>query len=61
VEILVQARRQGLATVEVPVSVVYQPQGVRISHFRPWRDFLRNGATFSRLIFARLFRWGRSQ
>ncbi len=56
VEILVQARRQGIPTVEVPVSVVYQPKGVRVSHFRPWRDFCRNSATFSRLICSRLFR-----
>ncbi|MBV5318740.1 MAG: glycosyltransferase family 2 protein [Desulfobulbaceae bacterium] len=61
VEILVLARRQGMATVEVPVSVVYQPKGVRVSHFRPWHDFFRNAATFSRLIFTRLFRWGRSK
>lgn len=56
VEILVQARGHGIPTVEVPVSVVYQPQGVRVSHFRPWRDFCRNSATFSRLICSRLFR-----
>jgi len=59
VEVLVRARRRGLATIEVPVSVVYQPKGVRVSHFRPWRDFLRNSATFCRLICARLFRWDR--
>ncbi len=56
VEILVQARCKGIPTVEVPVSVVYQPKGVRVSHFRPWRDFLRNSATFSRLICLRLLR-----
>ncbi|MDR3631466.1 MAG: glycosyltransferase family 2 protein [Desulfocapsaceae bacterium] len=55
VEILVKAKRFGIGTVEVPVSVVYQPKGVRISHFRPWRDFLRNSATFSRLILSRFF------
>lgn len=54
VEVLVQARRHGIPSVEVPVQVVYQPKGVRVSHFRPWRDFCRNSATFSRLIFARL-------
>ena len=59
VEILVRARQSGIRTIEVPVSVVYQPRGVRVSHFRPWRDFLRNGATFSRLIFFRLFRLAR--
>lgn len=56
VEVLVRARQSGIATVEVPVSVVYQSKGVRVSHFRPWLDFLRNSATFSRLICARLFR-----
>ena len=56
VEVLVRARQRGIAIVEVPVSVVYQPKGVRVSHFRPWRDFLRNSATFCRLICSRLFR-----
>jgi len=56
VEVLVRAQQSGIAIVEVPVSVVYQPKGVRVSHFRPWRDFLRNSATFCRLICSRLFR-----
>lgn len=56
VEILVKARQHGIETKEVPVSVVYQAKGERVSHFRPWRDFLRNSATFNRLIFARIFR-----
>jgi glycosyltransferase involved in cell wall biosynthesis len=55
VEILVKARRHKIRVVEIPISVVYQPKGVRISHFRPWFDFLRNSATFSRLIFSRFF------
>ncbi len=59
VEILVRARRRGIRVVEVPVTVVYQPKGVRVSHFRPWTDFLRNSATFSRLIFSRFFPGGR--
>jgi len=57
VEILVVARRQGIRTIEVPISVVYQPKGERISHFRPWVDFRRNSATFSRLFFQRFFPW----
>jgi glycosyltransferase involved in cell wall biosynthesis len=56
VEILVLAQQQGIPTVEVPIRVVYQPKGIRVSHFRPWLDFCRNSATFSRLIFARLLR-----
>ncbi len=54
VEILVRARRQGIPVVEAPVQVVYQQGAERISHFQPWRDFFRNGATFSRLILERI-------
>ena len=54
VEILVMARRKGLKVVETPVRVVYNPDK-RISHFRPFVDFLRNSQTFARLIFTRIF------
>jgi len=54
VEILVLAKRRGLAIWEAPISVVYQPQGGRISHFRPWLDFWRNSKTFSRLLWQRV-------
>ena len=53
VEVLVQARRAGMAIFEVPVPVTYQPPGGRVSHFRPWRDSGRNAATFTRLIATR--------
>jgi glycosyltransferase involved in cell wall biosynthesis len=53
VEVLVRARRAGLAVREVPVTVAYDPPGGRVSHFRPWRDFGRNAATFARLILGR--------
>ncbi len=56
VEVLVKARQQGIRVKEVPVQVIYQPKGERVSHFRPWLDFHRNSAVFSRLIFARIFR-----
>ena len=56
VEVLVKAHQQGISVCEVPVRVVYQEKGERISHFRPWRDFMRNSATFSRLIFLRIMR-----
>lgn len=55
VEILVQAKRKGLPVLEAPVRVVYNPGGVRISHFRPFVDFIRNSLTFTRLIFTRIF------
>jgi len=59
VEILVMARRKGLKVVEAPVRVIYNPDGKRISHFRPFVDFLRNSETFSRLIFTRIFFFAR--
>lgn len=54
VEVLVKAAWRGLAVVEAPISVSYAPGGRRISHFRPFRDFVRNSSTFSRLICQRL-------
>ena len=55
VEVLVQAKRKGLKVLEAPVRVVYNPDGLRISHFRPFVDFVRNSLTFTRLIFTRIF------
>jgi glycosyltransferase involved in cell wall biosynthesis len=54
VEVLVRAHRAGIAIREVPVGVAYDPPGGRVSHFRPWRDFGRNAATFTRLIAGRI-------
>jgi len=54
VEILVQAKRKGVQIIETPVRVNYNPNGSRISHFRPFVDFLRNSSTFTRLIFTRI-------
>ncbi len=56
VEVLVRARRGGIDIRETPISVVYQQGSERVSHFKPWRDFWRNSATFSRLIIGRIFR-----
>jgi glycosyltransferase involved in cell wall biosynthesis len=56
VEILVRARRQGIPILEAPVHVSYTPGMKRISHFRPFVDFCRNSATFTRLIFLRIVR-----
>ena len=55
VEILVKAKRRGIPVIEVPVRVNYNPGGKRISHFRPFVDFMRNSSTFGRLIFTRIF------
>lgn len=55
VEILVHAHRNGIPVTEAPIRVHYNPEGGRISHFRPFVDFLRNSSTFTRLIFRRIF------
>jgi len=55
VEILVHAHRSGIPVIESPIRVHYNPEGGRISHFRPFVDFCRNSSTFSRLIFRRIF------
>ena len=54
IEILVKACWEQISVIEVPVGVCYAPAGERISHFRPFVDFLRNTHTFSRLITRRI-------
>jgi glycosyltransferase involved in cell wall biosynthesis len=55
IEVLAKATWRCMPILEVPISVSYAPQGRRISHFRPWRDFVRNSQTFARLIVRRVF------
>lgn len=40
-EILVKAAWRGLKVLDVPINVYYPPKGQRVSHFRPFTDFLR--------------------
>ncbi|MBW2592658.1 MAG: glycosyltransferase family 2 protein [Deltaproteobacteria bacterium] len=54
IEILVKANLARIPVLEVPVSVTYNPNTKRISHFHPFFDFLRNFGTFTRLIFYRV-------
>lgn len=55
VEVLARAAWQGLPILEAPISAAYGSMLPRISHFRPFVDFLRNSGTFSRLITRRVF------
>lgn len=41
IEVLVRAAWKGIKIESVPVSVYYAPKEKRVSHFRPFRDFLR--------------------
>ena len=54
VEILVRAAWANIQVIEVPVSVRYAKGSLRISHFRPFIDFMRNSRTFYQLITRRL-------
>jgi glycosyltransferase involved in cell wall biosynthesis len=54
VEILVRAAWANIPVIEVPVSVSYAKGPLRISHFRPFVDFIRNTRTFYQLITRRL-------
>jgi glycosyltransferase involved in cell wall biosynthesis len=54
VEILVKARWRKIPVIEAPIQVIYAPGKERISHFRPFIDFMRNSQTFLRLIFQRI-------
>ena len=39
----------------VPVKVLYQPEGERVSHFRPFRDFFRISVLNTLLCLGALF------
>jgi glycosyltransferase involved in cell wall biosynthesis len=54
VEILVRSAWANIPVIEVPVSVSYAAGPLRISHFRPFVDFMRNTRTFYQLITRRL-------
>ncbi len=55
VEVLALAAWLKIPIVEAPISAAYGAKLPRISHFRPFRDFIRNSETFSRLILRRVF------
>ena len=40
-EALVFASWAGVTVRNIPINVYYPPEGERVSHFRPWRDFTR--------------------
>jgi glycosyltransferase involved in cell wall biosynthesis len=54
VEVLVKAAWSRMAVIEAPVRVIYPSKAERISHFRPFVDFVRNSNVFTRLIVQRL-------
>jgi glycosyltransferase involved in cell wall biosynthesis len=41
IEVIVKVAWRGIPVISVPVKVYYAPQGERITHFRPGKDFTR--------------------
>ncbi len=54
VEVIARAGWIGIPVIEAPVGVSYTPGTPRISHFRPFVDFMRNSRVFGSLIFQRI-------
>ncbi len=54
VELLAKAGWCGIPILEAQVGVSYNLDTGRVSHFRPFIDFMRNSSTFMRLIFQRM-------
>jgi glycosyltransferase involved in cell wall biosynthesis len=53
-ELLVFSAWRGVRMCEAPVRVYYAPKGERVSHFRPFADFMRIFALNTFLFFAAL-------
>ncbi|MBC8033325.1 MAG: DUF2062 domain-containing protein [Chitinophagaceae bacterium] len=61
IEVLVRAAWKGVKVEAVPVSVYYAPKEVRVSHFRPFKDFTRISILNTVLvIIAFLYIWPRN-
>lgn len=41
IEVIVRAAWKGIHITSVPISVYYAPKEIRVSHFRPFKDFTR--------------------
>lgn len=41
VEVIVRAAWRGIRVLNMPIKVYYPPEGERISHFKPFKDFTR--------------------
>lgn len=57
-EAIVQAAWRGVRVANIPIKVYYPPEGERVSHFRPLRDFTRISLLNSVLVLiAFLWYW----
>ena len=51
-EVLIKAARRGIPLIPVPIRCSYNPDGGRVSHFRPVRDFCHIWGQVLRLMFS---------
>lgn len=56
-EIIVRAAWRNVAVKNIPVSVYYPPKEIRISHFKPFKDFARISILNTVLVFIALLWW----
>ncbi len=54
IEVLVKLLWSGFHLVEIPVKVIYEKPGKRITHFHPWKDNARLSLLHSALVLRRL-------
>jgi len=54
-EVLVRSAWRGIRVISIPISVFYPPKNERISHFRPFRDFLRISLLYTVFFFVSVF------
>jgi len=54
IEVMVRAAWSGVDILSIPVSVYYAPREERVSHFRPFKDFVRISILNTILVLVRL-------
>jgi glycosyltransferase involved in cell wall biosynthesis len=54
-EVLVRAAWKGYKIISVPINAYYPPAGQRVTHFRPFRDFMRISFLNTILFFVAVF------
>ncbi len=52
-EVLIKAAWKGLPLIPIPIQCSYEPEGGRVSHFRPVRDFCQIGLQILRLVVSK--------
>lgn len=58
IEMLVFSAWRGTAVKNIPVNVCYRPEGGRVSHFRPFRDFAKISILNTLLVlYCILWKW----